>query len=399
MIPRRLLAFSSCVILATSAVAADSDFLRNALAGFDTWDANKDGSLTVGEIEYAIASPDVKGDKAAAVVALRRVARNKKNPVAAYTKDDIRRMAGASIDDSRDNEENPDNDNRPASFDKYYDTALKRITSTRRDLITGGTPKLDEFKQGRLGSCFCLAPLSALVYADPKAAAALFKPSPDGSTVTVTFGKTTPVTVSRLTDGEVALVTGTGDNGIWAGTYEKAVGQLRSQKSDENAPTPLAVVSRGGSAGSMLSVLTGNSIERFSCKPWAEDSTTPKVELDKKLGELRAMLKTATAGKRLMTAGTSGKTRKVPSLSRGHAYAVLSYDAKTDLITIRDPHGQDFTPKGEPGLENGYAVKQGIFKAPAADVVRFMGGFAFELNTPAKSKGYTDYDSTSTRAE
>jgi hypothetical protein len=389
--PRLILA---AVLLFTAghASAAESPFLRHALEGFDQWDANKDGSLSIGEIETAIASPAVVREKAAAAVALRRVAKNKKNPVNAYSKDDIKRMTGAVVEDTRDTEENPDNDNRPGGFEKYYDAALKRITTTRRELIVGGAPKLDEFKQGRLGSCFCLAPLSALVYADPKAAANLFKVSPDGEFVTVTFGKDTPVKVSRVTDGEIALASGTGQNGVWSATYEKAVGQLRSAgKADESSPTPLSVVSRGGSAGSMLSVLTGNEIERFSCKPWFEGANTPKAELDKKLVELRTLLRTSIAQKKLMTAGTSGKTRKVPSLSRGHAYAVIGYDAKTDMVTIRDPHCQDFKPKGAPGLENGYVVKQGIFKAPLFEVTQFMAGFAFEQNTRSKGKGYVNY--------
>lgn len=389
MIPRRFL-LCALAFAVTQVVAADTPFLRNALSGFDSWDSDQDGSLTIGEIEHAIASPEVKGERAAAVVALRRVARSRSNPVSAYTKDDIKRLSGTlSIDDSRDNEEDTDENRRgPANFDRYYSDALKKINSTRRDLFVGA-PSLDGFKQGRLGSCFCLAPLSAMAYTDPKALTALFKPSADGSKITVTFGKNHPVEVTRLTDGEIALAATTGDNGVWAATYEKAVGQLRlADRNSDASPTPLSVVARGGSAGTMLSVLTGNAIQRFSCKPWFEDAKTPKAELDRKLVELRALLKSATADKRLMTAGTSGKTRKVPRLSRGHAYGVLGYDAKTDLVTIRDPHGQTFKPKGSPGLVNGYTINQGIFQAPLTEVVQFMAGFAFQLNTPAKTRGY-----------
>ena len=394
----RFFILCASVVLATAVTATESPFLRHALEGFDAWDTDNDKSLTVREIEYAIASPDVKQEKAAAVVALRRVARSRSNPVRAFTKDDIRRMSGMvvvddSADVSYDREESADNDARPAGFDKFYAAALKRIQSTPRELIVGGVPKLDDFKQGRLGSCFCLAPLTALVYADPKEAAKMFKPSPDGETVTVTFGKNNPVKVTRITDGEIALATGTGNNGVWAATFEKAVGQMRAaSRASENSPTPLSIVSRGGSAGSMLSVLTGNTIERFSCRPWFEDSATPKAELEEKLRELRSLMKSATLEKRLMTAGTpSKKNLKVPSLSRGHAYAVLGYDARSDLVTFRDPHGQNFTPRGTPGLKNGYVIKQGIFRAPLPEVVQFMGGFAFEQKTPLKTKGYVEY--------
>jgi len=161
-----------------------------------------------------------------------------------------------------------------------------------------------------------------------------------------------------------------------------------SDKAAEDGATPLSVVSKGGSAGTMLSVLTGKEIKRYTCKPWFEDSTATKAEKDKQLADMRAAFKAATANHRLMTGGTSGKTRKVPSLSRGHAYALLAYDAKTDTVTIRDPHGQDFNPKGSPGIENGYPVKSGIFKAPLTEAVQFMAGFAVAQDTPAKTKAY-----------
>jgi len=382
--PKRFL--SICVLALAGGAAAfaanTTPFLSHALAGFDKWDTDHDGTLTAEEIELAVASSDVTGEDAAAVVALRRVARNKKNPVASYTKESIAALSSSlRISDTRDDEEETDENKRPANFDKYYEAALKKIKETPKELFVGGLPKIEEFKQGRLGTCFCLASLSALAKQNPKAVVDLFKENPDG-TLSVTFGKDTTVRITKLTDGEVALASTTGQNGRWAGTYEKAVGQLRSiEKTNAPTPTPLAVASRGGSAGSMMSVLTGKEIQRFSCAPWQETSKASGAEQEKKLNELRALLKAATAEKRLMTAGTSAKTRKVPSLSRNHAYAVLGYDAKTDTVTLRDPHGQDFTPKGTPGLDNGYPVHQGIYSAPLSDVVQFMAGFAVQLTT------------------
>ncbi|CAM2992105.1 C2 family cysteine protease [Rariglobus hedericola] len=369
-------------------------FVESALAGFDAWDADHDGALTTAELDTAVASPSVKGEAAAAAAALARAARNKKQPIDAFTRDNIPRLASTlKITDSRDAEESPDPVRSTTSnLERYYDSALGKINARPRALFVG-EPRLDRFRQGRLGTCFCLAPLTALAYSDPSAIPALFKSSPDGSRITVTFGQDNPVEIVALTDGEIALGTDTGGNGLWAATYEKAVGKLRLDSKPVASPaTPYANATRGGSAGTMLSVLTGRSIRRFSCKPWLESATTPPVEAERKLGELRELLRSASREKRLMTAGTSSKTVKVPSLAANHAYAVLGYDEATDLVTVRDPHGQNFSPKGTPGLVNGYAVNEGIFRIPVPEIVRLMSGFAFALNTPEHIKGYPSAD-------
>jgi hypothetical protein len=390
---RRLSLILLLITTAPLAATAAATFVQSALAGFDSWDADHDGSLTLAELDAAVASPSVTGEAAAAAAALDRAARSKKHPIAAFTRDDLPRLVSTlKITDARDTEEPSD----PAplgsgSLEHYYNSALRKITAHPRALFVG-EPRLDRFRQGRLGTCFCLAPLTALAYADPRAVTALFNTSPDGSRITVTFGRDNSVEITPLTDGEIALGTDTGGNGLWAATYEKAVGRLRLEsKPPAYSSTPYATATRGGSAGTMLSVLTGRSIKRFSCKPWI-GAESPPPESERLLGELRTLLRTASREKRLMTAGTSTKTVKVPSLAANHAYAVLGYDEQTDLVTVRDPHGQNFTPAGSPNLINGYVVRQGIFQIPVPEIVRLMSGFAFALDKPSLVKGYPSSD-------
>jgi hypothetical protein len=382
------------LVLSGAAVAhTEVSFIQASLAGFGSWDSNHDGSLTLAELDTAVASPDVKGEAAAAAAALDRAARNKKHPVDAFTRDNIPRLADTlKITEGRDTEESPDQPPRgPNNLERYYASALRKINASPRSLFVG-EPRLDRFSQGHLGTCFCLAPLTALAYSDPAAVITLFKPSPDGSRITVTFGRDNSVEIPPLTDGEIALGTDTGGNGLWAATYEKAVGRLRLDSKPPVYPsTPYATATRGGSAGTMLSVLTGRSIKRFSCKPWI-GAESPPPESERLLGELRTLLRTASREKRLMTAGTSTKTVKVPSLAANHAYAVLGYDEQTDLVTVRDPHGQNFTPAGSPNLINGYVVRRGIFQIPVPEIVRLMSGFAFALDKPSLAKGYPSSD-------
>ena len=95
------------------------------------------------------------------------------------------------------------------------------------------------------------------------------------------------------------------------------------------------------------------------------------------------MLAKAFAEKRLVTCGT-GSGGKVPNVAGNHAYAVTGYDAKTDRISLWNPHGQTFTPKGEAGLKNGYPTKGGRFSMPLPEFMQAFGGLAFETAVAAK---------------
>ena len=70
---------------------------------------------------------------------------------------------------------------------------------------------------------------------------------------------------------------------------------------------------------------------------------------------------------------------KPPGIRGNHAYAILGYDVAQDAVTLWDPHGDKFTPKGEPGLEHGYARAEGRAQIPLPELVQFFGGFSFEM--------------------
>lgn len=241
-----------------------------------------------------------------------------------------------------------------------------------------------------MGSCYALAALCSLLSVSPEDFQARLTQSPDDGSITLRFGERLLITVSALTDGEIALGTTVADGELWATAYEKAVGELRrrSLPADAADTTPFAMVARGGSAGTVLTALTGQAIRRFSCHSWQTGSTTPPEERARLLDELRRLLSTTLSEGRLATAGTSGRTRKVPSLSLNHSYSVIGYDADTDLVLIRDPHGHNFTPRGPVGLEHGYEVRDGYFRVPTPELVQLMSGFSFQLTTKREPTGY-----------
>ncbi len=375
--PVALLASSLLVLSMRPALAEAQPLAQVIQKGFPVWDTDHDGALTLDEINLALANPEVRGDYAAAVAAIYRAARSKSHPMQPplALADLVKQDTGDSSTPAG------DEDVGTPRLGSYYAAYVEKIGKTPHELFVSGAPSLDGFRQGKVGSCFCLAPMAALINRDPAAVAARFTRDKDGFTVRLNSSRT--VHVTEPTDGEIAISSGTGDQGYWSTVYEKAVGQMRIE--DKSLKDPPLVAATAGSAGTMVKVLTGNEIKRFSCSPWRKPETTA-AEKDALLAQLRSLLKETSSAHRLMTAGTGAKGAKVPGISSMHAYAVLGFDADKDKVIIRDPHGQDYTPKGTPGLESGYPASKGVMEIPLADIVQFMGGFAFEQTTPAKKE-------------
>lgn len=356
------------LLLAAPVLAADPPkpaFKDRVKESFAAWDADKNGTLTREEIDRAVSDPTVKGPDAAAVVALKRAVRNTKFKLPPLTQEALADLAA-----------NPGKD-RP-DLNGMYNSALDRIRAANRDLFPKGVPSLDTLHQGKLGDCFCLAPLGGMVSRDPNDVVKMIRKQPDGSYL-VKLGAR-DVAVPVLTDAELALTATTGSDGVWVNVYEKAVGLTRVEKAKTDGsaePSLIDLLAKGGSAGTTIELVTGHAIERFSCQ-FAKSENTTEKERAAKLDELRQQLTSAFAEKRLVTCGTaSGVT--TPNVNGNHAYAVVGYDPKADEILLWNPHGQSFTPKGNPGLGGGYPTKAGRFRVPLPEFVRIFAGVAFEI--------------------
>jgi len=345
---------------------APEGFLEQVTTHFAQWDLDHDGELSVSEIDSAVSDPKTTGESAAAIVALKQATRSKKFMLPALTLENLKMLSQAAPDKEKPN------------FTKLYTAAHKKIHKTRRDLFASGLPKLETVRQGRLGDCFCLAPLGAMLARSPQEVADRFVAQPDNS-YQFLFGKS-PVHVTAPTDAEMALTAASVQDGLWINLYEKAVGTDRLQGKSDTPPTGSVIdaVGKGGSAGTVLSRLTGHKVARFSCRS-AKAAGTP-AERDPHLQKLRKQLLAAVQEHHLITCGT-GKTT-TPGITPNHAYAVLDYEEKTDTLRLWNPHGDNFTPKGDAGLEHGYARKRGIFSIPLTDFVMQFSGVAFETAEP-----------------
>lgn len=373
---RNLLLPLASFLAATTSLQASPAFLSEVDTHFKAWDLDHDGTLSVVEIEKSVASPEFKGASAAAIASLRRAVRTTTYKLPPLTQEGLHKL----VPKPKGSKDLPD-------LQSLFEGALHRIQEAKPNLVDLSKIGLDSLEQGKLGDCFCLAPMGAMLHRDPQEVARLFTPAEEGF-VKVTFGGTKTFRVALPTDAELSLMATTDGSGIWANCYEKAVGQMKRKDDDANHPTELSVVTRGGSAGTMLSILTGHEIERASCNPFRESKATEE-EKAKALAEIRRqMVKTQAAG-RLICGGTgSGKTatgHKPPGVRGPHAYAILGYDEKTDAVTLWDPHGDDFKPKAEPaGIQNGYPRSQGRVTVPLTELVQWFGGFSFETDRPLK---------------
>jgi len=346
----------------TNGPASTNFFLTVIRHDFARLDRDGDGILSSNELDVALADPSVTNLTAAAVAALKTALRTETNGLPALTLSNICVLTAA----------------RKPNLALLYRTSYRRLLAvTNRVLFVEAQPRLDTIHQGRLGNCFCLAPLGALVHREPATVPGLFTAGTNGAYL-VRLGTNT-VTVTAPTDGEIALGSSSEHEGLWVNVYEKAVGVFRNnlRPPAQRFADPLDAVERGGSSGSVLALVTGHGVRRFTFT-FAQATNATAATITNQLTRLRTALADAVRRRALMTCGTEKVT--TPGLTPHHAYAVLDYRSATDEVELWNPHGQTFTPKAAPpGPATGYPTKKGVFRMPLTEWVKTFRGLAIEV--------------------
>ena len=346
--------------------AADLPTLAEVVAPrFERWDLDRDGVLSGAELDRAVADPLNKGDEAAALAALKRAARSTRVKAPPLTLSYVRANTAAKP---------PADQPDLAKMFKEGRTILASAAS--RQIFAEGAPRLETIHQGKLGNCFCLAPLGAMVHRDPAQVSRLFAQDADGA-YRVTLGKRT-IRILPPTDAELALTSSNEGAGLWVNLYEKAVGTAlnEAKPAEQRAGSPMDVLAKGGSAGTMLEFITGHEIRRISFA-FAKDAKLTEAARAAQIAELVAQMESAQRDRRLMTCGTLKVT--TPGLTPNHAYAVLGYDATTRMVRLWNPHGDAFAPQGEPGPTTGYVKQDGVFAMPLLAWTQQFSGMAYEV--------------------
>lgn len=336
---------------------------------FAAWDRDHDGVLSTNEINQLVESAEVRGEEAAAVAALKRASRFTKVSLPTFSLEHLRSLAHTQ----------PLGNGTP-DLPAMFRGSLKRIVQTKRELFSADGPRIETIRQGRMGNCFSLAPLAALANERPEYVRHEMIRQLDDGRFLVKLGQQ-EVKVAVPTDAEIALTSENEDGSIWVNVYEKAAGIARNAQlpADKREATGLDALNRGGSAGTQLAFITGREMFRVSCS-FAKKKDLSQAEYDRHMSELRTALISATKENRLMTCGTLKTT--IPGLTPNHAYAILSYDSATDVIRAWNPHGDTREVKGEPGPDNGYPIRDGIFELPLTVFVKEFSGTAYEVAPP-----------------
>lgn len=359
--------FSALLLLigASLAPAAQAEFAQVVEKNHARWDLNSDGVVAAGELDAAIADHSNRGEVAAALTAMKRATRSKRIKVQPFTLPYLLK-----------NSRMPPEAGGP-DFNRMHKDGLAALSSVKsRELFTEGGPRLETVHQGRLGNCFCLAPIGALLAADPARVSAMFDRMSDGA-YQVAFGPR-KVRVVPPTDAELALTASNEGDGLWVNIYEKAVAEAlnQSRPADQKSATPMDVLAKGGSASRTLEFITGRPIRRISFA-FAKDKKTDAAVRDVQLAELSNQMESAAKDRRPMTCGTLAVT--TPGLTPNHAYAIVGFDAQKKTVRLWNPHGGAFTPKGDPGLANGYPMKDGFFEMGLSEWTVQFEAMAYEV--------------------
>jgi hypothetical protein len=232
--------------------------------------------------------------------------------------------------------------------------------------------------QGEIGNCYFLSALASLAQLKPEAIQKMIKDNGDG-TYTVTFpgAPREPITVSKPTEKELQTYAHATEYGIWPAVLEKAYGAWCSKsvwrRNLLTNPFASDVAQRNADGGSMthhgLRFLTGGCLQYWR---WFNKET--------KAEEVGEQLQKAIEEKRPITVFTGiGKPSEAYLPSR-HEYSVLGYDAKTRMVTIRNPWGNC-----EPTDDKGKPIdgkNDGIFKISLDDLVKKFHGVAIAEKSP-----------------
>ncbi len=364
----------SVLLLAPGAIASvraaepDDTFAAVARLHFAEWTkGSPDGKLTPERVNALVNSSRVRGDEAAALAAVHLYFRGQKPPIP---------VEEASLLDphhSTGPEERRDQQTRPVNLERVFTRFHRHLQSAPRGLFEMHAPRRDGMSQGQLGDCFVVSAIGALVTQHPGRFKAMFHEQPDGSCL-VTFPGRQPVRVPRLTDAQIALGSTAGDQGLWLNVMEEAV--AIENRSHGGSAVVMDAISSGGNTGRTIELLTGHKVKALPLQPTAAKDRAAAEQ------EARKTLIAVHEHKILACVSTPHHAGLPPGIASGHAYGVIGYDPEAVLVTLWNPWGNRFEPKGAGGLTSGYPTRAGTFTMPLSDVVGVFASLYSQTSTP-----------------
>lgn len=314
-------------------------------ANWEAW-AGVQGTVTWAALVPLMGDPSIKGADAAALAALVRHSRRAKAvPLS------LDEAAGLS-------------DKKILSF---YVKAAVKLKNLKRVLFASGKPDFNKLQQGPATDCYFFSGTGWIARNRPDVITKAIKEVP-GKGYNVVFPDGQEALVSQPTDAEIAYndSPSTLSDGIWMPVLLKAEGIIEGRHSARRAEIadPSLRVDVGGGPAAIVKRWTGNDFSGFNLGDRAEREAVRE-------GFIR-MQRFGLMAEALSFKHPDGK------LIGNHCYAIFAFDAKTDMLTVWNPWGNDFKPRGPSGPEFGFARKSGIFEISLDDFIRLYSYLAIE---------------------
>ena len=317
---------------------------------FSDIDLDKDGFLSKKEIDVALGREDFKGVHGAMVATIKKCLGDFEefsDDEIGWENDGITRADVTAYDRRRLKDPG---DKALQRIWKMYNYAKKKITTSVSDLFVEDPDPLN-VKQGMMGDCWFLSALVGVALRRRTDIRALVWQ--EGQLFKVRFPGKAPVTVTRPTDGEIAIFSSVCTNGIWLPVLEKGFGLVRNNDAYFFVDTSTTdAADTGNLTGVGINLLTGH------------DDDTDIIPLTK-IATTRAKLIKAFANKKIVTAAIKGSyfsDFRPDGLPMGHAYTVMGYDSSTDMIRLRNPWGNT-GPTGVTTVDGVFEMKLTDFDA------------------------------------
>ncbi|MFA6583499.1 MAG: hypothetical protein WCS77_04305 [Elusimicrobiaceae bacterium] len=314
-------------------------------ANWDKWSGGQD-TVVRADLVPKLADPAYTGDNAAALAALTFYLRKDRSHIPVSKQD------AASLTD-------------PTTMAAYNEMSAKLKTMSRAVFSSGG-PDFEKMQQHPATDCYFYSGTGWIAKYRPDVIKKAIKTLGEKG-YRVTFPSGEDAIVAAPTDAEIAYNDSpmTLQSGIWMSILAKAEGVLEGQKNEKRAAI----------ADPVLRVDVGGGPEAI-VKRW-----TGKKPVNYRLGEegdIKAVRKALVkmAENNLMAEVFARKPKG--KIAGNHCYAVMDFDAGTDTVTVWNPWGNDFTPKGPDGPDFGYARRHGVFKIPLSEFMRCFSFLSIE---------------------
>ncbi|MFN8671128.1 MAG: C2 family cysteine protease [Candidatus Sericytochromatia bacterium] len=263
-------------------------------------------------------------------------------------------------------DELPESSDLKSNTEGLYYNNLYKISSAESTLKKDGEFKLPakatdvnykDIHQGSLGDCYFLASLASFAQKNPQKIVDMIKDNKDGS-FDVKFPDRT-VRISAPNKTELGMYSSEGKS-AWVPIIEKGYAEYRKQVAPIKKTNEYDHIGKGSMIiGRGIYELTGHLFDTDILKVHTTD-------------DLRKKLTKATDNDKMMVAALNKGiiSKNKYDLPDGHAYTVLGYDSKTDMVKIRNPWGS--------GTGNVKGGQEGIFELPLSEFQKTFSEVAYE---------------------